>query len=92
MRLTLVVTGAIVFVSLGVVAEEAMFRGSLVHSGVYEAAGVPRFNKVKWSFHTGGMVIGSPTVTGGVVYVGSDDGNFYAIEQGYGSAEVEVCG
>jgi len=62
-----------------------MFRGNPQHSGVYDAGGVPTFTKVKWSFHTGGMVIGSPTVTGGVVYVGSDDGNVYAIDASSGT-------
>jgi outer membrane protein assembly factor BamB len=39
---------------------------------------------MKWSFRTGGMVIASPAVTAGVVYIGSDDGNFYAIDAASG--------
>ena len=58
----------------------SMFRGNLQHAGVYESAGVRKFNRVKWQFHTRGMVIGSPGLSGGLVYVGSDDGNFYAID------------
>jgi hypothetical protein len=73
------------FVSLFGEGQDAMFRGNVEHRGIFEAAGVPKFSKMKWSFRTGGMVIGSPTVTGGVVYVGSDDGNFYAIDQGTGA-------
>ncbi|HKU27524.1 MAG TPA: PQQ-binding-like beta-propeller repeat protein [Candidatus Sulfotelmatobacter sp.] len=61
-----------------------VFRGNSRHSGVYEAPGVPRFNSVKWQFHTGGMVIGSPVVSGHVVYVGSTDGNVYAIDENSG--------
>jgi outer membrane protein assembly factor BamB len=57
-----------------------MFRGNPQHSGVYEAAGVARLNGVKWKFHTGGMVIGSPAVTEGRVYFGSTDGNLYAVD------------
>lgn len=57
-----------------------MFRGNLQHTGVYASSGVPKFNRVKWQFHTRGMVIGSPAVAGALVYVGSDDGNFYAID------------
>jgi outer membrane protein assembly factor BamB len=57
-----------------------MFRGNSQHTGVYEAAGVTKFNKVKWKFHTGGMVIGSPAAVQGVIYVGSTDGNLYAID------------
>ena len=56
------------------------FRGNLPHSGVYDAAGVPNFGGLKWKFHTGGMLIGSPAVVGGTVYFGSDDGNFYAVD------------
>ena len=57
-----------------------MFRSNLQHSGVYEAAGVPKLSGLKWKFHTAGMVIGSPAVVDGTVYVGSTDGNLYAID------------
>ena len=62
-----------------------MFRGDLQHTGVYSAAGVPTFNVLRWKFHTGGRVIASPAVVNGVVYVGSTDGNFYAIDAGSGT-------
>ena len=55
------------------------FRGNLQHSGVYEAAGVKQFSRVKWKFHTGGYVISSPGVADGTIYVGSTDGNLYAL-------------
>lgn len=60
--------------------ELSMFRGNLQHTGVYASSGVPKFNRVKWQFHTRGMVIGSPALAGGLVYAGSSDGNFYAID------------
>jgi hypothetical protein len=78
------VIGVVLSVSLLGEREDAMFRGNTQNRGVFETAGLPKFSKVKWSFHTGGMVIGSPTVTGGVVSMGSDDGNFYAIDEGTG--------
>ena len=56
-----------------------MFRGNPQHSGVYEGASVPHFQRVRWKFPTGGMVISSPVVSEGVLYVGSTDGNVYAI-------------
>jgi outer membrane protein assembly factor BamB len=34
----------------------------------------------KWLFATGGMVVSSPAVSNGFVYVGSDDNNLYAID------------
>ncbi|MGW0879286.1 outer membrane protein assembly factor BamB family protein [Streptomyces sp. NPDC002671] len=36
--------------------------------------------RVRWRFTTGGPVMSSPTVTDGVVYVGSDDKNVYALD------------
>lgn len=58
----------------------AMFRGDPQHSGVYAAAGVPQFHRVQWKFHTGGQVYATPAIAGGVLYVGSTDGNFYALD------------
>jgi eukaryotic-like serine/threonine-protein kinase len=62
-----------------------MFRGDLVHSGIYTTPGVPKLNGVRWSFHTQGEVISSPAIVAGVVYVGSTDGNLYAIDKDSGS-------
>jgi eukaryotic-like serine/threonine-protein kinase len=64
-----------------VLAEDApMFRGNLEHTGVYNAPGVPRFNRVKWKFHTKGSVVSSPAISGAVAYVGSTDHNLYAVD------------
>jgi outer membrane protein assembly factor BamB len=38
-----------------------------------------------WSFATGGMVTGTPIVSGGVVYIGSWDGHMYALRESDGS-------
>jgi eukaryotic-like serine/threonine-protein kinase len=59
--------------------DPSLFRGNLQHTGVYEASGVTKFSKVKWKFHTGGSVISSPAVAGETIYVGSTDGNLYAL-------------
>jgi eukaryotic-like serine/threonine-protein kinase len=61
--------------------DSTMFRGNPQHSGVYDAAGVAKFSLVKWKFHTAGQVISSPAASGGVVFAGSTDGNFYAVDQ-----------
>src|SRR5438309_8729261 len=58
----------------------AMFRGNPSHTGVYDAAGVPKLSGVKWKFHTNGYVISSPAVANGLAYVGSTDGNLYAVD------------
>ncbi|HKG91199.1 MAG TPA: PQQ-binding-like beta-propeller repeat protein [Gemmatimonadaceae bacterium] len=58
----------------------AMFRGGATHAGVYRTAGVPAFGGLQWRVQTGGPVRSSPTVAGGVLYVGSGDGFVYAID------------
>ena len=66
-------------------ADAAMFRGNPQHTGVYSATGVLKFSKVQWKFHTAGMVTSSPAVAGGTVYVGSTDGNLYAVDRESGA-------
>src|ERR1700682_4373803 len=64
--------------------ETSTFRGDLQHTGVYHTGGVAQFTRVKWKFHTHGFVVSSPAVADGVVYVGSNDGNLYAIDAASG--------
>jgi glucose dehydrogenase len=40
---------------------------------------------LKWSYTTGGKVYSSPAVANGVVYVGSIDGNVYALNASTGA-------
>ena len=75
----------VTYCGLMLAQDAAMFRGNLQHTGVYNAAGSPQFSAVKWKFHTGGRVISSPAVVDGVVYVGSTDGNVYAIDAASGA-------
>ena len=87
MKQCLAIAGLSVLVySLSASAQDALvFRGDLQHTGVYHAAGAPKFNALKWKFHTGGRVIASPAIVNGVVYVGSTDGNLYAIDAASGA-------
>ena len=62
-----------------------MFRGNLAHTGVYDEAGAPRLTGVKWKFHTGGLIISSPAIANGLAYVGSTDGNLYAVDLNSGA-------
>ncbi len=62
-----------------------MFRNDPAHSGVYNGAGVPRLTGVKWKFHTHGEVVSSPAIVDGVIYVGSNDGHLYALDQEAGA-------
>jgi outer membrane protein assembly factor BamB len=59
--------------------DASMFRGNPQHTGIYDAAGVPKFNRVKWKFHTGGSVFSSSAVSDSTLYAGSTDGNLYAV-------------
>lgn len=61
------------------VAAATQFRADAAHTGVYASPTQPTLRAVKWRFRTNGMVIGSPVVDGGVVYVGSADHSLYAI-------------
>src|SRR5437762_842828 len=79
-RVCIFVVSFVFLYCLSALSEDAwMFRGNPAHSGVYEAKGVAAFSGVKWKFHTGGMVIGSPAMADGKIYFGSDDGNLYAV-------------
>jgi len=66
-------------------AQEATFRGDSQHSGVYEAAGVPKFTGVKWQFHTKGQVVSSPAIAGDSLYFGSSDHWLYALDLATGA-------
>jgi eukaryotic-like serine/threonine-protein kinase len=63
----------------------AMFRGNLAHTGVYNSTGISNSAKVKWTFHTAGAIWSSPAIADGMVYVGSNDGNLYAVDAATGA-------
>src|SRR5665647_2209115 len=61
------------------------FRADLANTGVYDDGGVRPNNLLKWNFTTGGEVRSSPAVANGVVYIGSDDHNVYALNAASGA-------
>lgn len=68
--------------TLGQSSPPATFRANLQRTGVFETKGVSRLYGVKWKFKTGRVVeawFSSPSVSGGVIYFGSDDGYLYAL-------------
>jgi outer membrane protein assembly factor BamB len=62
-----------------------MFRSDPRHSGIYAGEGLPKLQGIKWKFHTDEEVVSSPAIVSGIVYVGSNDGNMYAVDQEKGS-------
>lgn len=60
-----------------------MFRNDLQHTG-YSTSPAPSTNQTLWNYVTGAFVDSSPAVANGVVYVGSGDNNFYALDAATG--------
>src|SRR5438067_13826842 len=61
---------------LGQSPQASMFRADLQRTGVFATKGVWRLRGVKWKFKTERVVeawFSSPSVSNGVLYVGSDD-------------------
>ncbi|WP_423146273.1 PQQ-binding-like beta-propeller repeat protein [Rubrolithibacter danxiaensis] len=58
----------------------AMFHGCETHCGIYPSKNYQGFNGLSWKFKTAGKIFSSPAVFEGVVYVGSEDKNLYAID------------
>ncbi len=57
-----------------------MFRSNAEHTGIFNNDGTVPTNSDLWRFKTGSSVWSSPAVSNGFVYVGSLDGNLYAID------------
>jgi outer membrane protein assembly factor BamB len=55
-----------------------MFHYDMTHTG-YSTSTAPNTNQTLWTYATGNSVESSPAVADGVVYVGSFDGNVYAL-------------
>lgn len=60
------------------------FQGDAQHTGVVDHELGPKLKEL-WSFETKGPVMGSPVVHGNFVYIGSRDGNLYAVDAGRGT-------
>ena len=71
--------------SLPALASDAgTFRADLQHTGVYGSPALTHNGRVKWKFHTKGEVVSSPALAGSLVYIGSTDGNLYAVDRDSG--------
>ena len=63
---------------------------SQFHPGTAASGGITALHGIKWKLHTGGPVVASPTLAAGRVYVGSYDGNLYAIDAASGAVAWKV--
>src|SRR5215469_16203729 len=63
---------------------QTTFHGDITRTGVYESSGPKQLGGIKWTFKTEGPIISSPAVADGVVFVGSTDGNLYAVDEDSG--------
>jgi outer membrane protein assembly factor BamB len=61
-----------------------MYRHDKKHTG-FSSEITTQPDTVVWSYQTGGDVVSSPAVAYGKVFVGSDDGNVYALNENDGS-------
>ncbi len=66
-------------------SDTSMFRSDPQHTGVYQTTAIVQFTRVKWKLHTQGYVVSTPAVANGMVYVGSTDGNLYAVDRNSGA-------
>ncbi len=67
----------------------AMFGRDIVHGGNVNAVSISLTGAVKTLLATGGPIESSPAVANGVIYVGSRDGNLYAIDATSGAKRWE---
>ncbi len=84
-KVVFVVLVAIACVFAKEVTAQGMFRGDPAHSGIYAGAGPRSLTGVKWAFKTGGPVISSPALVGGMAVFGSDDCHLYAVDLATGA-------
>lgn len=56
------------------------FHGGVDRTGAYQTKGVPVLNGLLWKFMTSGEVWSSPILADGIIYIGSDDMTFYAVD------------
>ena len=64
--------------------EWAMFRRDPAHTGNAGTNSTLPEGTLKWTFTTGGPIHSSPALSNGMVYVGSQDGNIYALDAATG--------
>jgi len=77
--LPVLLLAAAISTSTPLAAQSSMYRGGPAHPGTSRETPVEHFGGVAWRFQTDGMVRASPTVRDGTIYIGSTDGEVYAL-------------
>jgi len=75
--------GVVCLLAAAALEAQSSFRGGPSHLGVYAPPQQQQLS-LKWTFATGGAIVSSPAVAGGVVYFGSADGSLYAVNAASG--------
>jgi eukaryotic-like serine/threonine-protein kinase len=65
--------------------DSASFRGNVNRPGVYDETPLTKFTQLKWKFQTNGIIVSSPALVGGTLYIGSADHRLYAINAATGT-------
>jgi len=60
---------------------QTTFHGDNTRAGVFDASGPRELHGTSWVFKTDGPIVASPAVSNGVVFFGSSDGVFYAVDR-----------
>jgi outer membrane protein assembly factor BamB len=60
---------------------QATFHGDNTRAGVFDGSGPRELHGATWLFKTDGPIVSSPAISNGVVFFGSSDGVFYAVDR-----------
>jgi outer membrane protein assembly factor BamB len=68
---------------------QSTFHGNVARTGVFQGGAPAKAPAIKWSFKTGGPIVGSAAVANGVVYIASLSSYLYAVDQQSGEKKWE---
>lgn len=78
-------TGTLLIASVATsFAAASTFHGNVERTGVYTSSAPQTVPATRWSFATGGPIVGSPVIDMGVVYITSLSGKLFAIDAATG--------
>ncbi len=89
----LLLSGSLVGLSQAETSDISIFRGNPARTGAMPGPGPAETNGIveRWRVNTGHPIYSSAAIVDGVVYIGSGDGNIYALEADTGTARWRVA-